>query len=70
MLEEGLVSQIELPQDLSVNGKNMMRAMASILQFDTTGQEMKTWRKREVRTSLLLMIILKFHFTEKHSWSV
>jgi hypothetical protein len=31
-----------------VNGKNMMRAMASILQFDMTGHEMKTWNKKEV----------------------
>ena len=44
------MSQIELPEGLSVNGKNMMRALASILQFDTTGHEMEMWNKREVRT--------------------
>merc|ERR1711970_1545779 len=47
VLEDGLVSQIELPQGLSLNGKNMMRALASILQFDTTGHDMETWVKRE-----------------------
>merc|ERR1719435_105413 len=45
--EYGLVSQIELPQGLSLNGKNMMRALASILQFDTTGHDMETWVKKE-----------------------
>ena len=48
VLEDGLVSQIELPEGLSVNGKNMMRALASILQFDTIGHEMETWNRREV----------------------
>merc|ERR1711887_117570 len=47
VLEDGLVSQMELPQGLSLNGKNMMRALASILQFDTTGHDMETWVKRE-----------------------
>jgi hypothetical protein len=41
-----------------VNGKNMMRAMASILQFDMTGHEMETWTKNEVGTVLLLLRVL------------
>ena len=48
MLEDGLVSNIELPDGLSVNGKNMMRALASILQVDTTGHEMEMWTRKEV----------------------
>ena len=44
----GMVTNIELPGSLSVNGKNMMRALASILQIDTEEHEIKTWSKNEV----------------------
>jgi len=43
----GMVTNIELPSSLSVNGKNMMRALASILQIDTEEHEIKTWSKNE-----------------------
>ena len=42
------MTNIELPEGLSVNGKNMMRALASVLQMDTSGHEMETWTRREV----------------------
>ena len=47
-LEAGLVKSIELPAGASVNAKNMMRALASVLQVDMTGQEMTTWERKEV----------------------
>jgi len=52
-LEDGLVSSIELPKELSPNkqlsnnAKNMMRALASILQIDISGYELGMWTKRE-----------------------
>ena len=55
MLEDGLVSKIDLPEDLSMNGKNMMRALASTLQMDTTAQEMEMWTRTEV--NLIVMAI-------------
>ena len=60
------MSQIELPLGLSINGKNMMRALASILQFDTTGHDMETWVKREVGTISFREIDIVF--IEEHSW--
>ena len=60
------MSQIDLPQGLSLNGKNMMRALASILQFDTTGHDMETWVKKEVGTYLFRET--SFVFIEEHSW--
>ena len=47
-LEAGLVKSIELPAGASVNAKNMMRALASVLQVDLTGQERTTWERKEV----------------------
>ena len=47
-LQDGLVETITLPEGLSVNGQNMMRATASILQMDTTGLDKKMWTKNEV----------------------
>ena len=47
-LEDGLVTSIELPDGVSVNGKNMMRALASILQVDTSGHKMGMWTRKEV----------------------
>ena len=47
-MEAGLVKGIELPAGASVNAKNMMRALASVLQVDMTGQEMTTWERKEV----------------------
>lgn len=47
-LENGLVKNIELPSKLSTNGKNMMRALASILQMDIKGRDKHTWKTREV----------------------
>merc|ERR1719493_168811 len=41
------MTNIKLPGSLSVNGKNMMRALASILQIDTEEHEIKTWSKNE-----------------------
>ena len=52
-MEDGLVSNIELPEGLSMNGKNMMRALASILQLDTTGNEMEVWMRKEVRSTFI-----------------
>ena len=49
-LENGLIKKIELPEKLSTNGKNMMRALASILQMDIKGRDEHTWRRREVCT--------------------
>ena len=46
-LENGLVKSIELPQRLSINGKNMMRALASVLQMDVTGRDMDLWTRLE-----------------------
>ena len=50
-LENGLVKSIELPQRLSINGKNMMRALASVLQMDVTGRDMDLWTRLEVSIS-------------------
>ena len=47
-LENGLIKNIELPSKLSTNGKNMMRALASILQMDIKGRDKHTWKTREV----------------------
>ena len=47
-LEAGLVKSIELPAGASVNAKNMMRALASVLQVEMTGKEMTTWERKEV----------------------
>ena len=47
-LENGLVKNIELPSKLSTNGKNMMRALASILQMDIKGRDQHTWTTTEV----------------------
>ena len=69
MLEDGLVSKIELPEHLTLNGKNMMRALASTLQMDTTAQEMEMWTRKEVK--LIVMAIPRvycFPFVEKYSW--
>ena len=49
-LENGLAKEIELPSGLSVNGKNMMKAIASMLQVDQTErpeEDMQMWRNRE-----------------------
>ena len=62
-MKEGLIDKLELPEGLSLNGKNMMRALASILQVDTTGHEMGMWTKREVWgvvNSVLISLILLF----------
>merc|ERR1712106_245792 len=47
-IEAGLVKSVELPAGASVNAKNMMRALASVLQVDMTGQEMTTWERKEM----------------------
>jgi len=48
-LENGLIASIDLPDTLSLNGKNMMRALASILQIDLShpDSQMGMWRKME-----------------------
>ena len=46
-LENGMVQNIELPEGLSTNGKNMMRALASILQMDVTGRDEAVWTRLE-----------------------
>merc|ERR1712106_923548 len=47
-IEAGLVKSVELPAGASVNAKNMMRALASVLQVDMTGQEMTSWERKEL----------------------
>ena len=50
-LEDGLAKSIELPKDLSINGKNMMKAIASMLQVDMrerTDEDMDYWKRREL----------------------
>ena len=56
-LENGLVKSIELPQRLSINGKNMMRALASVLQMDVTGRDMDLWTRLEVSNKLIFLVL-------------
>ena len=50
-MQNGLIKSIELPEKLSTNGKNMMRALASVLQMDITGRDMDMWKTLEVNIS-------------------
>ena len=69
-LDNGLIKSIELPQKLSINGKNMMRALAPVLQMDITGRDQEMWTRLEVSTtyfhSLLILIVSKC--AEKYPW--
>ena len=50
-LENGLAKKIELPAGLSVDGQNMMKAIASMLQVDMRDinrEDNYMWRKREM----------------------
>ena len=50
-LENGLAKKIELPSGLSVDGRNMMKAIASMLQVDMKDfkeEDNFMWRKREM----------------------
>merc|ERR1712172_468775 len=50
-LENGLAKKVELPAGLSVDGQNMMKAIASMLQVDMrdiTEEDNHMWRKREM----------------------
>ena len=46
-LDNGIVQNIELPEGLSTNGKNMMRALASVLQMDVTERDQDMWTRLE-----------------------
>ena len=60
-----MVSKIELPEGVSVNGKNMMRALASILQVDTSVQEMEMWTRKEVRRGSHYYPLCNCHFLQR-----
>ena len=66
-LEDGLVTSIELPDGVSVNGKNMMRALASILQVDTSGHKMGMWTRKEVGYIQQLLCLLS-SCADEHPW--